>query len=368
MQTSTQRKATLTLQDGSTYTGWHFGATRQLAGEVVFNTAMNGYTESLTDPSYMGQILVMTYPMVGNYGIPAATRDEYDIPRYYESDGCLMRALIVNSYSPEYSHWNAEQSLGDFMAEQGVVGITGIDTRALTKHLRDHGIQVGTITIEGETSPIEPAIGDQNLVAQASCPEPRIYGSGDCHIALIDCGLKDNILRSLIDERFTLHRVPWDYPLEQIEGLRGVFISNGPGSPTCCKETIRQIQYAFERQLPTYGICMGNQLMALASGAKIYKMKYGNHGHNQPVRRVNSTQCLITSQNHSYAVNSATLPQGWEEWYTNLNDGTNEGLMHTDLPFRSVQFHPEAKGGPLDALSIFSDFQDTVLNYPQLSK
>lgn len=254
------------------------------------------------------------------------------------------------------------------MAKQGVVGITGIDTRALTKHLRDHGIQVGTITIEGEASPIEPAIGEQNLVAQASCSEPRIYGSGNCHIALIDCGLKDNILRSLIDERFTLHRVPWDYPLEQIEGLGGVFISNGPGSPTCCKETIRQIQYAFERQLPTYGICMGNQLMALASGAKIYKMKYGHHGHNQAVQLVGSPQCLITSQNHSYAVNSATLPQGWEEWYTNLNDGTNEGLMHTDLPFRSVQFHPEAKGGPLDALSFFTDFQDTVLNYPQLSK
>ncbi len=368
MNTFTQRKATLTLQDGTTYTGWHFGALRQLTGEVVFNTAMNGYTESLSDPSYMGQILVMTYPMVGNYGVPAPTRDKYGTYKYYESEGCLIRALIVNSYSYDYSHWNAEQSLGDFMAKQGVVGITGIDTRALTKHLRDRGIQRGTITIEGEDSPVESAIDDQNLVAQASCKEPRMYGSGDCHIALIDCGLKNNILRSLIDERFTLHRVPWDYPLEQIDGLRGVFISNGPGSPTCCKETIRQIQYSFDRQLPTYGICMGNQLMALAAGAKIYKMKYGHHGHNQAVRLVGGKQCYITSQNHSYAVNSATLPQGWEEWYTNLNDGTNEGLMHTDLPFRSVQFHPEAKGGPLDSLSFFTDFQEAVLDHHNTSK
>lgn len=368
MQTSTQRKATLTLQDGTIYTGWHFGALRQLTGEVVFNTAMNGYTESLTDPSYMGQILVMTYPMVGNYGVPASTRDEYGILNYYESDRCLMRALIVNSYSPDYSHWNAEQSLGDFMAKQGVVGISGIDTRALTKHLRDHGIQLGTITIEGESSEIEPSIDDQNLVALASCKEPRTYGSGDCHIALIDCGMKNNILRSLIDKRFTVHRLPWDYPLSQIEHLHGVFISNGPGSPLCCKETIRQIQYAFDQQIPTYGICMGNQLMALAAGAKIYKMKYGHHGHNQAVRLVGTDQCLITSQNHSYAVNSATLPQGWEEWYTNLNDATNEGLMHTELPFRSVQFHPEAKGGPLDAIGFFADFKETVLNHYNKSK
>lgn len=358
-----RRQATLTLQDGTLFTGWHFGAVRQLEGEVVFNTAMNGYTESLSDPSYMGQILVMTYPMIGNYGVPPRDRDEHGILKFYESDTTPLRGLIVNDYSEAYSHWNAEQSLGDFMAQQGIVGISGIDTRALTKYLRDKGAQSGTIRIEGEGDTIEPSIYNENLVAQASCKEEIIYGSGDCHIAMIDCGEKNNILRSLIDERFTLHRIPWDYPIERIPDLHGVFISNGPGDPNHCKETIRQIQIAMDRKMPTFGICMGNQLLALASGAKIYKMKYGHHGHNQPVRLYNSPQCLITSQNHSFAVNTATLAQDWEELYTNLNDGTNEGLMHSHLPFRSVQFHPEAKGGPLDAIGFFDDFKEAALQY-----
>ena len=350
------KKATLTLQDGTSFEGYSFGAEKNIVGEVVFNTAMNGYPESLTDPSYMGQIMVMTYPMVGNYGIPSFEVSPEGISHYLESEHIYMQAILVADYSTEYSHWNATSSLGDRLREEGTVGLTNIDTRALTKHLREHGSQKGTITIEGVDTTIEDARWEErNLVAEASTREVVRYRQGSKTVVLLDCGIQHNIIRQLLREDVTLVRVPWDYDFSTLS-YDGIFISNGPGNPEMCVKTVENLRRAIAGDKPIYGICMGNQLLSLAAGAKIYKLKYGHRSHNQPVRMVGTNNCFITSQNHSFAVDGSTLGADWEEWIVNLNDGSNEGIKHKTKPIRSVQFHPEAFGGPKDTLFIFDEF------------
>lgn len=352
--------AALHLSDGTIFRGVSFGAETSTTGEVVFNTAMSGYTESLTDPSYMGQICMVTYPMVGNYGVPSNEVDEYGIEKYWESPRIHMHGMIVGDYSTHYSHWNATKSLSEWLKEQGVPAITGIDTRALTKHLRENGSMTGAIVIGDDPVPTIELIEEENLVAKASCTEIRTYGTGEKKIVLLDCGTKNNIIRQLIDEELTIVRVPWDYDFMQMEQIDGLFISNGPGNPELCTPAIENIRKAMQAELPIFGICMGNQLLSIAAGAQIYKLKYGHRGHNQPVQMYGSTRCFITSQNHSFAVDNDTLPEDWEPSFINLNDGTNEGIRHKRLPFSSVQFHPEACGGPLDTLFLFEQFKQLV--------
>ncbi len=362
------KRGYIQLEDGTRFDGYSFGAEKNTVGEVVFNTAMNGYPESLTDPSFMGQILVETYPMIGNYGMPSNTFTPEGISDLLESDKIWIQGLIVTNYSTQYSHWNAATSLQQMLIAEGIPALSDIDTRALTKHLREKGCCKGKIIIEDVAkSPIDEHFEERNLIKEASCKEVIKYGAGDTTIIFIDCGTKHNILRKLQRPGYTVIRVPWDYDFTNI-AYDGVFISNGPGNPIHADKTIQILRKAFDIGKPIWGICMGNQLLALAAGAKITKMKYGHRSHNQPVQHCNSKKCYITSQNHSFVVDPSTLPSEWEELFINLNDGTNEGICHKSKPFASVQFHPECCGGPTDTLFFFNDFLETVDKYKKLSR
>ncbi len=352
----------LVLEDGTEYEGWSFGARVPAAGEVVFNTAMTGYPESLTDPSYRGQILCLTYPLVGNYGAPGKS-EENDLFRFYESSSIHISALIVSDYSFEYSHWNASESLHEWLIRNNIPGVYGIDTRALTKRIREKGAMLGKIEPEGtEISFFDP--NKVNLVAEVSTHEKKIYGSGQYRILLVDCGVKYNIIRNLLKRDTTIIRVPWDYDYHY-EEYDGLFLTNGPGDPKMCSVTIDNIRKSFEKDIPIFGICLGNQLMALASDADTYKLKYGHRSHNQPVIQIGTNKAYITSQNHGFAVNNDTLNDEWDPFFININDKTNEGMKHKKKPFFSTQFHPEASGGPTDTDYLFDVFIDNIKNYLQ---
>lgn len=354
----TDKPVRLILDDGTIFDGRSFGAEKATAGEVVFSTAMVGYPESLTDPSYIGQILTVTFPLVGNYGVPADSSTD-GISDFFESEKIQISGLIISDYSHEYSHWNAKKSLGEWLKEHNVPGIYGIDTRELTKVLREKGAMKGKIVFEDENEIdfIDP--NAENQVAKASCTEVITYGTGKKKVVLVDCGVKHNIIRCLLKRDVTLVRVPWDYDFNTIE-FDGLFISNGPGNPDFCEVTVQNIRKAMETGKPICGICMGNQLLSKAGGATVYKLKYGHRSHNQPVRMVNSEKCFITSQNHGFAVSNASLNEDWEPLFTNLNDGTNEGIRHKTKPFFSAQFHPEAASGPTDTDFIFDMFFETL--------
>ena len=350
----TTKKASLILDDGTVFVGKSFGYEKPVAGEVVFNTAMTGYPESLTDPSYSGQILVTTYPLIGNYGVPR--REEVNgLSRFYESEKIHVEALVVSDYSFEYSHWNADKSLADWLKEEQVVGIYDIDTRELTKRLREHGSMKGKIVIDGgeDIEFVDPNLS--NLVAKVSCKEVIRYGNGQKKVVLVDCGVKHNIIRCLLKRDVTVIRVPWDYDFNTLD-YDGLFISNGPGDPDMCGITIEHIRQAMNGTKPIFGICMGNQLLSKAGGARTYKLKYGHRSHNQPVRQVGTNRCFITSQNHGFAVDNSTLGADWEPLFINMNDGTNEGIRHKSKPYFSAQFHPEAASGPTDTEFLFDEF------------
>lgn len=350
----------LILEDGKEFTGKSFGFHKSVSGEVVFNTAMTGYPESLTDPSYKGQILTLTYPIIGNYGVPG-NQTENDMFRFFESYALHISGLIVSDYTDTYSHWNAEKSLGDWLKEYQIPGVYGIDTRALTKVLREEGTMLGKIIWNGD----DPGFYDpnkENLVEQVSIREKKIYGNGKYRIVLIDCGVKYNIIRNLLKRDATVVLVPWDYDFST-ESYDGLFISNGPGDPKLCEITIGNLRKALSQPTPIYGICLGNQLLALAAGANTYKLKYGHRSHNQPVLLVNSNKAYITSQNHGFAIDNATLPADWEPLFLNLNDQTNEGMRHKSKPFFSTQFHPEASSGPTDTEFLFDQFMEMVARF-----
>ena len=347
------KKAKLTLEDGTVFYGYSFGSDISVAGEVVFNTSMTGYPESLTDPSYRGQILVLTYPLIGNYGVPAETT-ENDLFKNYESDHLQITGLIISDYSEEYSHWNASESLGQWLRRSRIPGLTGIDTRALTKIIRERGAMPGKIEFDGDSIEfIDP--NKENLVAQVSTRKKEIYGEGRYRILLVDCGVKYNIIRHFLKRDTTIIRVPWDHDLSQ-EEYDGLFISNGPGDPKMCEATISHLAHAMKSDTPIFGICLGNQLLALASGADTYKLKYGHRSHNQPVLMKGTNKAFITSQNHGYAIDDRTLGEEWETFFVNLNDQTNEGIHHKSKPIFSVQFHPEASSGPTDTEYLFDEF------------
>ena len=363
----------LILSDGTTFEGEAFGAKTDTDGEVVFNTGMAGYPESLTDPSYRGQILTFTYPLIGNYGVPSEEKNQWGFSENLESENIHVRGVIVSQVSEDYSHHTAVSSLQRWMEHHGIPGITGIDTRALTKKLREHGVMLGRIVQgSGAGSQELGEIADPNelnLVAEVSCKEPITYEPTTDNrqpIAIIcyDCGIKNNIIRSFLKRGVTVHRVPWDYdlPSSSLE-YDGVFISNGPGDPKKCDKTIENIKWSIDQNIPTFGICLGNQLLALAIGGDTYKLKYGHRGCNQPCEEwiedsgkwIKGNKCIITSQNHGFAV-SEKLPDGWVPWFTNANDQTVEGIRHSSGKFFSVQFHPEATPGPEDADYLFDTF------------
>jgi carbamoyl-phosphate synthase small subunit len=350
-------KVKLTLEDGTVYLGRSFGAPLASAGEVVFNTAMTGYPESLTDPSYKGQLLCLTYPLVGNYGAPGKS-EENDLYNFYESSSIHISGLIVSDYSFDYSHWNASESLDEWLKRNGIPGIFGIDTRALTKRIREKGAMLGKLEPEGTATDFyDPNMN--NLVAEVSTREIKRYGSGKYSIMLVDCGVKYNIIRNLLKRDTTIIRVPWDYDYHNDE-YDGLFLTNGPGDPKMCSKTIENIKRSFSENKPIFGICLGNQLMALASGANTYKLKYGHRSHNQPVIQVGTDKAYITSQNHGFAVDNKTLAKEWEPLFININDNTNEGMRHKYKPFFSTQFHPEASGGPTDTDYLFDEFIENI--------
>lgn len=357
------RKVTLQLSDGTEFHGKSFGYEQPVAGEVVFNTAMMGYPESLTDPSYAGQLLTMTFPLVGNYGVPPFTFDKQTgLPDFMESDRIYASALIVSDYSEQYSHWNAVESLGEWLQREKVPGITGIDTRELTKVLREHGVMMGKILFDDEPNYVPEADYEGvNFVDRVSVKEIVRYNEGAGRkVVLVDCGVKANIIRELIQRGVEVVRVPWNYDYTDME-FDGLFLANGPGDPDMCSEAVEIIRKQMSRsRKPICGICMGNQLLSKAAGATIYKLKYGHRGHNQPVRMVGTEKCFITSQNHGYAVDARTLDKDWEELFVNMNDASNEGIRHKENPWFSSQFHPEACSGPVDTEFMFDKFVETL--------
>lgn len=365
------RKVTLTLSDGTQFHGQSFGYDKPVAGEVVFNTAMMGYPESLTDPSYAGQILSLTFPLVGNYGVPNFSIEANGLATFMESNKIYASAIIVADYSEQYNHWNAKESLADWLKREQVPGITGIDTRQLTKVLREHGVMMGKITFDKPSincddndelyATPEADYEGINFVSQVSCRDIVRYNEGaGKKVVLVDCGVKHNIIRSLINLDVEVIRVPWNYDYTDME-FDGLFLANGPGDPDMCNDAVEIIKKQMSISTkPICGICMGNQLLSKAAGAEIYKLKYGHRSHNQPVRLVGTEKCYITSQNHGYAVNAKTLGKNWEELFVNMNDGSNEGIRHKTNPWFSSQFHPEACSGPLDTIFMFEQFVEKV--------
>jgi carbamoyl-phosphate synthase small subunit len=351
----------LVLEDGSEWPGSGFGAHAPVGGEVVFNTGMTGYVESLTDPSYRGQILVLTYPLVGNYGVPAARAGSIDGP--FESGRIQPQGLVVQSYSDHHSHHLASRSLGDWLAADGVPAVTGIDTRSLTRVLREKGTMRGwlfpaELPLEQARAAAREIEMSRQVFMDVAPAAPVTYEGGRTRVMLVDCGAKDQIARSLLERGVTVVRVPWHADLAaQARGVDGILIGNGPGDPGELKSltaSIRGLLDAFRG--PVFGVCLGHQLLALAAGARTYKLPYGHRGVNQPVQDALSRRCYVTSQNHGYAVADDSLPRDWQPWFVNINDGTNEGIRSRSRPHFSVQFHPEAAPGPQDTGFLFDEF------------
>jgi carbamoyl-phosphate synthase small subunit len=356
-------KAVLVLEDGSVWPGEGFGAFAKVSGEVVFNTGMVGYPESITDPSYHGQILCQTYPLIGNYGVSSKS---------YESDKPKIWGYIVGEICAEPSHASSEKTVDVWLKENAIPGIAGVDTRALTKKLRVHGVMLGileTYYTKADLAALRrearliPDPNKRHLVGEVTAKKIKVYNRDQkkC-LAVIDCGMKLNILQSLLRRGVKVVRVPADTPYEKFMDYApdGVLISNGPGDPRQCAATIAAVRRLLADKVPTFGICLGNQILALAAGANTYKLKFGHRGQNQPCLEEGTRRCYITSQNHGFAVDARTLPPGWKPWFTNANDGTNEGLRHVSGPFQSVQFHPEAAPGPTDTDFLFDCFLESL--------
>ncbi|AGC66987.1 carbamoyl phosphate synthase small subunit [Candidatus Uzinura diaspidicola str. ASNER] len=352
-----QHKAIIALQDGTQYKGYHFGATISTSGEIVFNTAMTGYTESITDPSYKGQLLVYTFPLIGNYGIP---EEDIFMEAFYESESIHINGLIVSDYSHDPNHWRMAYNLSYWLKINNIPGISGIDTRALTKKLRKKGSMLGKIIFYQDIPFYN--YNKENLASQVCIKKKTVYGNGKYRILLVDFGVKNNILLSLIKRDCTVVRVPWDYDF-RLSHYDGLFLSNGPGNPKIYQKPINYLRYVLNKEAPIFGICLGNQLLGLAAGGNTYKLTFGHRSHNQPVKIEGSVHAFITSQNHGYVIEEKSLPRGWKVLFRNLNDNSCEGLIHEYKPFFSVQFHPEGAGGPLDTEFLLDWFIQRIHKY-----
>ena len=359
----------LFLENGTVFGGDAFGYRGDATGEVVFSTGMTGYVESLTDPSYSGQILVCTYPLIGNYGVPSFAAPSHKatdghgkasegrpLPAPFESAKIQIAGLVVTEYSEHYSHKEARMSLATWLKQWKVPALSGVDTRAITKMLRERGSMLGVLG-EKEREFIDP--NREHLVARVSPKEIRSYGSGRIKLVAVDCGMKENIIRCLVRTQTEVTRVPWDFDFNALD-YDALIVGNGPGDPQMCQATVRHIRRAMQKGKPILGVCLGNQLLALAAGASTYKLKYGHRGQNQPCIERDSGRCYITSQNHGYSIDASTLSDAWTVWFENANDGSVEGIRHTTKPWASVQFHPEAAPGPTDTAWIFDEFIEYV--------
>jgi carbamoyl-phosphate synthase small subunit len=351
----------LVLEDGTELLGSGFGAVRPTVGEVVFNTAMNGYVEALTDPSYRGQILVATYPLIGNYGVTPARSMSLAAP--YESDKIQVQGLVVQHYVETFSHHSAKRSLRNWLVAEDIPAVTGIDTRALTRRLREYGTMRGwlfpaNISLEQAQHNASSIDVESEMFDLVAPPQAAHYRGGDSTIMLVDIGAKDNIVRSLLTRGVSVLRVPWHAQLDRFAAdADGILIGNGPGDPKHLGALVVQLRALLGwYRRPIFGICLGHQLLSLAVGGDTYKLAYGHRGVNQPVQDLLTRRCYITSQNHGYAVSDDLLPSDWEPWFANINDGTNEGIRCKSQPFFSVQFHPEAHPGPRDTEFLFNEF------------
>ena len=344
----------LIFDNGKVFEGDSFGYEGTIDGELVFNTGMMGYPESLTDPSYSGQILVITYPLVGNYGVAKPDRNNMDSP--FESDRIHIKGLIISEYSEKNSHHSSVKSLSKWLKENKIPALSGVDTRLLTKYIRDNGNPTARISMDNQEAPKK--LKPENEIQKVSSKERATFGAGDKTVVVIDMGCKNNIIRSLVERGLKVIRVPWNDDLSDLD-FDGVMISNGPGNPEFAEPTVKTIKNLFEKNIPTFGICMGNQVMALAAGAKTYKLPYGHRGQNQPCLELGTNRVFLTSQNHSYAIDEESLPSDWEVWFRNANDQSNEGLKHKTKPFFSVQFH-ESFPGPTDTGFLFDRFKELL--------
>lgn len=356
----------LVLDDGTIMPGHSFGAQKENEGEVVFQTGMVGYPESMTDRSYRAQILVLTYPMIGNYGVPSSEEvDEFGLLKHFEwTEGISISALVVGEICESPSHFRQVQTLSQWMAKENIPGISGIDTRELTKKIRENGSLLGKIVYSLPINTENLNISDpneRNLVAECSIKEPKTFNpNGYPRIAALDCGLKLNQIRCFLKRGARVDLVPWNYDLNPND-FDGLFLSNGPGDPFVCQESVEKIRKVLHTSdKPVFGICLGHQLLATAIGCKTYKLKYGNRGHNLPCVHKGTGRCFMTSQNHGFAVDANTLPGDWEPLFTNANDFSNEGIIHKEKPYFSVQFHPEHTAGPEDLELLFDLFLEAV--------
>lgn len=348
----------LVFKDGTEYEGISFGAELSSPGEIVFSTGMVGYPESMTDPSYAGQILVMTYPLIGNYGIPES--------KYWESERMQIAGLVVCDYIDTPYHFQSKHTLGEWLKQAGVPALEIKDTRAIAMKIRDGGVQIGKIVVNNQDVEFSDP-NERNLAAEVSLKGVQILNeTGTKTVAVYDCGVKNNIIKNLTDRNIRVVRVPWDYDIFQLdERYDGILLSNGPGDPKTATTTIEVARKAMEKRIPTFGICLGNQILALAAGADTFKLKFGHRSQNQPCIDKRTGRCYLTTQNHGYAVNMDTLPEGFEPWFINANDQTNEGIHHKELPFMSVQFHPEATPGPADTEWLFDYFVEKMEQQPR---
>jgi carbamoyl-phosphate synthase small subunit len=366
---SKDKKAVLLLEDGTFFIGHGFGATRKTTGEVVFSTSMVGYPEALTDPSYKGQILTLTYPLVGNYGVPPYDLN-FGLPLYFESDRIQVQGLVIHELCEQPYHWASTRTLGKWLSDEGIPGIYGIDTRRLTKKLRTRGVMLGILQVceTGEEPNLDSLlqeaknIPDPNLtdlVKQVTVKEPAHYKvKGKNTVVLIDTGVKNSILRNFLKRGISVVRVPYDFSAKEILEYKpsGVVVSNGPGDPKKCVVTIKCVEELAEK-VPVMGICLGNQILSLAMGGDTYKMKFGHRSQNQPALDLKTNRCYITTQNHGYAIDEKCLEKSpLECWFLNANDKTVEGVKHRSKPVFAVQWHPEASPGPYDTGFLFDTF------------
>ncbi|XP_036611813.1 carbamoyl-phosphate synthase [ammonia], mitochondrial [Trichosurus vulpecula] len=354
--------AHIVLEDGTKMKGYSFGHPSSVAGEVVFNTGLAGYPEAITDPAYRGQILTMANPIVGNGGAPdTAALDEMGLSKYLESDGIKVAGLLVLNYSDEYNHWLASKSLGQWLQEEKVPALYGVDTRMLTKIIRDKGTMLGKIEFEGQ--PVEFVDPNkQNLIAEVSTKDVKVYGKGNpIRVVAVDCGIKQNVIRLLVKRGAEVHLVPWNHDFTKME-YDGLLIAGGPGNPALAQPLIQNVKKILEsdRKEPVFGISTGNLITGLAAGGKTYKMPMANRGQNQPVLNITNRQAFITAQNHGYALDDSSLPAGWKPLFMNVNDQTNEGIMHESKPIFTVQFHPEVNPGPTDTEYLFDSFLSLI--------
>lgn len=368
-----RQRCSLLLSDGHHFEGELIGSPLRASGQLVFTTGMVGYSEAMTDPSYFGQILVFTYPLIGNYGIPTLPGPlETPIPRGFESGRVNTAAVVLTIDSTEAFHWNSFLSLDGWLSQQGVPGIVGLDTRHLVHLIRQTPNLLGQVIPEQQTGvrSYGPRLTDiaaegffdpgmHDIVAEVSTPERRVIGKGKKRVALVDCGVKWNMIRQLTERGLEVELIPWNNRLRDID-CDGWLISNGPGDPTRTGDLVSEVQNLLAGDRPLLGICLGHQILSLAAGATTRRMQYGHRSHNQPVYLVGTRRGFITSQNHGYVVDEDTLPEDWEPWFRNANDQTNEGIRHKSRPFRSVQFHPEAAGGPRDTSWILEQFVNEV--------